>query len=66
MKPEACYFTAEGGKRTALFVFDLADPTEIPSAAEAFFENLNADIALSPVMNLEEMKVGVGKLTKRG
>ena len=33
MKPEACYFTAESGKRTAYFVFDLKDPTLIPSVA---------------------------------
>ena len=64
-KPEASYFTAEGGKRTALFVFDLKDPTMIPSAAEPFFMNLHAAIKLSPVMNLEEMKAGVEKASKR-
>jgi len=26
MKPEGCYFTTEGGKRTAFFFFDLKDP----------------------------------------
>jgi len=66
MKPEACYFTSEGGKRTALFFFDLKDPTMIPSAAEPFFMNLNASIDLSPVMNLEDMKVGVEKAMKHG
>jgi hypothetical protein len=58
-KPESCYFTAEGGNRTAYFVFDLHDTTTIPSIAEPFFTNLNAGIEFSPVMNLEEMKVGV-------
>jgi hypothetical protein len=63
-KPEASYFTAENGKRTAFFVFDLKDPTMIPSIAEPFFMNLNASIELSPVMNLEDMKTGVEKANK--
>jgi hypothetical protein len=63
-KPEAAYFTAEDGKRTAFFVFDLKDPTMIPSVAEPFFMNLNASIELSPTMNLDEMKVGVEKAAK--
>jgi len=66
MKPETCFFTAEGGHRTAFFVFDLSDPTMIPSVAEPFFMNLNASIELSPVMNLAEMKAGVEKAMKRG
>ena len=66
MKPEACYFTAEGGKRTAYFVFDLKDPTQIPLAAEPFFENLHAGVELSPVMNLDDMRAGVEKAVKRG
>jgi hypothetical protein len=63
-KPEASYFTAEDGKRTAFFVFDLKDPTMIPTIAEPFFMNLNASIELSPVMNLEDMKAGVEKAMK--
>jgi len=66
MKPETCFFTAEGGKRTAFFVFDLTDPTMIPSVAEPFFMNLNASIELAPVMNLAEMKAGVEKAVKQG
>ena len=66
MKPEASFFTAEAGKRTALFFFDLADPTMIPSVAEPFFMNLNASIEISPVMNLAEMNAGVEKAMKQG
>jgi len=65
MKPEACYFGPQGGNRTAYFVFDLVDPTVIPSAAEGFLINLEAAIEMSPVMNLEEMKKGVEKAMKR-
>lgn len=66
MKPETAFFAAEGGKRTAYFVFDLPDPTMIPSVAEPFFTNLGASIDMSPVMNLAEMKTGVEKAMKRG
>ena len=64
MKPEACFFTAEGGNRTAFFVFDLKDPTMIPSVAEPFFMNLGASIEMTPCMNLDEMKAGVERAMK--
>jgi hypothetical protein len=65
MKPEAAYFLAEGGKRTGYLFFDLKDPSSIPSAAEPFFMNLNAAIEITPAMNVEDMKAGVEKATKR-
>lgn len=66
MKPEAAYFFPEGGTRNALFVFDLQDPTMIPTVAEPFFLQLDATIEMQPAMNLEEMKAGVAKAaTKR-
>ena len=64
MKPEACYFGPDGGKRTAFFFFNLDDPTLIPTIAEPFFMNLNASIELAPVMNIAEMKAGVEKAMK--
>lgn len=64
MKPEAAYFGPEGGNRTMYFVFDLKDPSSIPSAAESFFVNLNASIELTPVMNLQDMKDGVERARK--
>jgi hypothetical protein len=66
MKPETTFFTAEGGNRTAFFVFDMKDSTAIPSAAEPFFMNLGASIELAPAMSLEEMKVGVERAMKQG
>ena len=63
-KPEATYFFAEKGNRTALFVFDLPEPSAIPSMAEPFFLHLGAGIELQPVMNLEDMKAGVARAMK--
>lgn len=64
MKPEASYFFPEDGLRTALFFFDLEDPTMIPTVVEPFFTNLNASIQLTPAMSLEDMKAGVAKAMK--
>lgn len=61
LKAEAAYFTAEDGMRTALIFFEMGDSSEIPSAAEPFFMGLGADITLVPVMNVDEMRAGVGK-----
>ena len=65
LRPEAAYFYAEGGKRTALMVFDLKDPSQIPSVAEPLFMQLNAGVELFPVMNTEDLKAGLEKAAKR-
>lgn len=64
LKPEASYFFAEGGVRTALFFFDLADPSQIPVVAEPFFMGANAAVSMVPVMNPEELQAGLGQLSR--
>jgi hypothetical protein len=59
LKPEASYFTAMDGCRTCLIVFDLKDPSEMPSISEPFFMNLNAKVEFSPVMNADDLKKGL-------
>ena len=49
-KPEAAYFLAEGGKRTAILVLNMEDASEIPGIAEPWFLALNASIEATPVM----------------
>jgi hypothetical protein len=61
LKAEAAYFTSEEGMRTGLIFFDMADSSDIPSAAEPFFMGLDAKITFAPVMNVDEMRAGVGK-----
>jgi hypothetical protein len=62
LKPEAAYFLAEDGLRTAVMVFDLADQSEIPSIAEPFFAGFNAAVSLVPVMNADDLRKGLEKL----
>jgi len=61
-KPEAAYFTTTGGDRTAYFVIDLKDPSEMPSIAEPFFMGFNAHVGFRPVMNAEDLQRGLKKL----
>jgi hypothetical protein len=50
MKPEAAYFTARHGQRTAVLIVDLADTSKIPALAEPWFLLFNAAIEVQPVM----------------
>jgi hypothetical protein len=62
LKPEAAYFVAEGGLRTAMIFFDMKDTSEIPSIAEPLFAGLDAKIEIQPVMNADDLKKGLSAL----
>ena len=62
-KPEAMYFTALDGLRTALMVFDLPETSDIPVFAEPFFRKLNADGHLAPAMNGDDLRKGLSPLS---
>jgi hypothetical protein len=62
LKPESSYFTTMDGSRTCLIVFDMKDPSQMPSLLEPFFLNLNAKVELCPVMNAEDLKKGLQAL----
>jgi hypothetical protein len=66
LKAEAAYFTSEEGMRTGLIFFDMAESSDIPSAAEPLFMGLDAKITFAPVMNADEMRVGVGRAMQAG
>ncbi|GAA1252844.1 hypothetical protein GCM10009665_49450 [Kitasatospora nipponensis] len=61
IKPEAAYFGAKDGQRTAFVVFDLKEVSDIPSVAEPFFRDLGAKIAFIPVMNFDDVQAGLQK-----
>jgi hypothetical protein len=61
LKPEAAYF-APLGRRTSFIVFDLEDPSQIPSICEPMFRKLGAQIELFPVMNLDELQEGLTRV----
>ena len=65
VKPEAAYFTALNGKRTAVLIVDLADPSKIPTLAEPWFLTFNASVDMYPVMLPQDLAAagldGLGK-----
>ena len=65
IRPESSYFYPKNGKRHFQMVFDLKDSSQIPPIAERLFEELNAEVSLTPVMNLEDLKKGLEQLPKR-
>lgn len=59
LQPEAAYFGPnEDGERSAFMVFDMEGSWQIPGIAEEVFQNLNAKIQFSPVMNADDLKRG--------
>ena len=65
LKPEAAYFTPMDGKRGGVIFFDLADPSQIPEVVEPLFMNLNAATELTPVMNADDLRKGLGKVAQK-
>ncbi|WP_395572822.1 hypothetical protein [Streptomyces sp. BK79] len=62
MKPEAAYFGAIGGRRTALLVIDMQDSSDLPRLGEPFFMEMNADVEVCPIMNGEDLAKGLAQL----
>jgi hypothetical protein len=59
LRPESAYFTSINGKRTAMFFFDMTDSSTMPTIAEQLFQELDAEVELTPVMNVEDLKKGL-------
>jgi hypothetical protein len=63
-RPEAAYFFPREGQRSTLFIVNVDDPSQIPALVEPFFVGLNAEVELTPVMNFEDLKKGLGAIEK--
>jgi hypothetical protein len=64
LKPEGAYFFANAdGARCALMVFDLKEASDIPMIAEKFFMGFNAGVQFTPVMNADDLKKGLSKIS---
>jgi hypothetical protein len=55
LKPEATYFLASNGKRTALLFVNMEDASQIPALAEPWFLAFHAALEIVPVMTLDDL-----------
>jgi hypothetical protein len=66
LRPEAAYFTEMDGHRTAIMIVNVEHPSQIPSIAEPFFLNFQADCHFHIVMSAEDLrKAELEKLGKK-
>jgi len=66
LKPESIYFTEQGGTRGAVAIVEIDDQSQIPSFAEPFFLNFNADCKFRIAMSPEDLgKAGLTELGKK-
>ena len=56
LKPEAAYFIAQEGKRTALVFLDMQDPSQLPALAEPWFLALGAAVEVVPAMVADDLE----------
>jgi hypothetical protein len=54
LKPEATYFVAEGGKRTAILIVDMKETSDMARVAEPWFFAFNAKVNFQPLMVPED------------
>lgn len=65
-KPEAAYFTNYDGRRGAILVVNVNDPSEIPAMAEPWFILFEADVQFHVVISPEEIaRADIDKLAKK-
>lgn len=65
-KPEAAYFTEMDGTRGAILVVNLEDPSKVPSLAEPWFLQFNADCQFRIVMTPDVLaKAGLEEIGKK-
>jgi hypothetical protein len=56
IRPEATYFIEDEGKRGAILIVEVANPSKIPSLAEGWFLTFNASVEFKIVMSGEDLQ----------
>ena len=65
-RAEAVYFTEYDGRRGAIMIINIDDPSEVPKFAEPWFLSFNADVQFHIAMTPEELgRAGLEKLGEK-
>jgi hypothetical protein len=65
-KAEAVYFTEYDGRRGAIMVININDPSEVPKFSEPWFLLFNADVQFHIAMTPEELgRAGLDRLGEK-
>ena len=66
VKPESVYFTEQGGRRGAVMVVDVKEPSQVPVLAEPWFLTFNAEVQFRIAMTPEDLaKSGIDAMGKK-
>jgi len=66
LKPEAVYFTEYEGRRGAILIINIDNPSQVPSFAEPWFITFNGDCNFHVVMTPDDLaKAGLDQLGKK-
>jgi hypothetical protein len=66
IKAEAVYFTEYDGRRGAIMIINIENPSEVPKFAEPWFLLFNADVQFHIVMSPEDLgRAGLEALGKK-
>jgi hypothetical protein len=60
--PGAIYVGPFGGRRTVFTVFDLPDPSDVLAFTEPWFQGVNAEVEINPVMSGGDVQKELAKL----
>ena len=55
IKPEAVYFTEQNGRRGAVLIVDVNDPSDVPMLAEPWFLTFDAEVEFRIAMTPEDL-----------
>lgn len=65
LKPEAAYFAPTWGDRSCVIVFDMRDSSQVAAIAEPLFEEFDAKVEFTPVMNLDDLRTAMSSFGNR-